>query len=210
MYRCGQVLATAEGTEAMSVASAFSETLVESPAKATYQDVLDAPPHMVAEIIEGQLHLMTRPSNLHAQAWKVLTKKIDDPFDAGDDPGGWKILQEPELHLSEDVVVPDIAGWRAPWEEIEPLSHYITVVPDWVCEVLSPSTRRIDLGPKRAIFADHGVGHLWFLDPIARTLDAYALKDGDWASVGSASDQDMVCLPPFDAISFSLGDLWRW
>ncbi len=192
----------------MSLASTFSETLIEPPVRATYQDVLDAPPNMVAELIGGQLHLMARPFQGHAAACTGLIAKIGGPFHVDDDPGGWKILPEPELHLSEDVLVPDIAGWRAPWEETDPNSH-ITVAPDWVCEILSPSTRSVDLGPKRVIYADHGVGHLWFVEPAARTLDAFALRDGNWAGVGSASYQDLVCLPPFEAISFPLRALWQ-
>ncbi len=192
----------------MSLATTFSETLVEPRARATYQDVLDAPSNMVAEIIGGQLHLMARPFPGHARAYGALFSKICGPFDFGDDPGGWVILPEPELHLSEDVLVPDIAGWRATWDEFDPNKH-ITVAPDWVCEILSPSTRSVDLGPKRVIYADHGVGHLWFVDPAATTLDAFALRDGDWAGVGSASYQDLVCLPPFEAISFPLRALWQ-
>lgn len=192
----------------MSIASTFLGTMVEPSVKATYQDVLDAPSNMVAEIIDGHLHLMSRPTKRHSFACSILFSKIGIPFGAADDPGGWIIVDEPEVHLAEDVVVPDLAGWRMSRGDCDPDAPYDTVAPDWVCEVLSPSTRRNDLGPKRTIYADSGVGHLWFVDPAAQTLDAFALRDGDWVSVGSASDQDSVCLPPFEAVTFPLGDLW--
>lgn len=193
----------------MSVTATNSGSVTEPPANATYQDVIDAPPHFVAEIVGGCLHLTPSPPARCSRALSALMMKIFTPFELDKGPGEWMILRKPEVHLSEEVVVPDIAGWRKPWENCDPDAPYETNTPDWVCEVLAPSTRHIDLGPKRDIYADHGVSNLWILDPSARTLDAYVPRDGGWVSAGSASDQDMVCLPPFEAISFPIGDLWR-
>ena len=146
---------------------------------ATYQDVLDAPEHMVAELIDGALHLHPRPSFLHGQAASSLGDELVSPFQKGrGGPGGWRILDEPELHLGEDVLVPDLAGWRRERMPELPSEHWTSIVPDWVCEVLSPSTRSVDLTDKRRIYAGAGVGHLWLIDPEARTLEAFALCVG--------------------------------
>ena len=176
---------------------------------ATYQDVLDAPPHMVAEIIDGTLYTHPRPTPPHALASSGLGGRINPPFHFGDGgPGGWWILFEPELHLGDDIVVPDRAGWRRERLPEYPDVAYFTLAPDWVCEVLSPSTRKLDLGSKNAIYARAGVSHLWLVDPEARSLEAYALRDKQWVLIDTLFDDASVSLPPFDAISFDLGDLW--
>ena len=177
--------------------------------RATYQDVLDAPPHRVAEIVDGTLHTHPRPAAPHARASSVLGRKIGSPYDdETDGPGGWWIIDEPELHLGEDILVPDLAGWRRERMPEYPDTAYFTLAPDWVCEVLSPSTRRLDLHGKRPIYAREGVGHLWLVDPTDHTLEAFELRDGHWVLIESAKDDEPVSIPPFDAITFSLGDLW--
>ncbi len=177
--------------------------------RATYQDVLDAPEHMVAEIIAGTLYTQPRPAMPHARASSAIGGEIYGPFDRGrGGPGGWWIIDEPELHLGEDILVPDLAGWRRETMPEIPDAAYCTVVPDWVCEVLSPSTRRIDLHEKRPIYARENVRHLWFVDPVARDLEAFELRKGEWVLIATAKDDDPVSVPPFDAITFNLGDLW--
>ncbi len=177
--------------------------------RATYQDVLDAPPHMVAEVISGTLHTHPRPAMRHARASSGIGAKIAPPFDFGDGgPGGWWIIDEPELHLGEDIVVPDLAGWRRETMPEYPDAAYCTIAPDWVCEVLSPSTRRLDQIEKRDLYAREGVGHLWFVDPDARTLEAFALREGQWLLLAMLADDAPVSLPPFDAIAFPLDALW--
>ena len=177
--------------------------------RATYRDVLDAPPHMVAEIVDGALHLHPRPAIRHTVAGSSLGDELVSPFQKGrGGPGGWWILDEPELHFGENIVVPDLAGWRR--ERLpRPLDEaYFTLAPDWVCEVLSPSTRKFDLDEKRPVYAREGIGHLWFVDPLARTLEAFALQNGKWSPAGSARDDDPVSLPPFEAVTFPLDALW--
>ena len=177
--------------------------------RATYQDVLDAPLHRVAEIIDGTLHTHPRPAAPHARASSVLVRRIGVPFD--DDTGGpegWWIIFEPEFHFGEEVVVPDLAGWRRDRMPDYPDTAYFTLAPDWVCEVLSDSTRRIDLHEKRPIYAREGVPDLWFVDPMDRTLEAFELVDGQWLLIASAKDDEPVRIRPFDAIAFGLGDLW--
>ncbi|MXX90638.1 MAG: Uma2 family endonuclease [Boseongicola sp. SB0677_bin_26] len=177
--------------------------------RATYQDVLDAPPHKVAEVIAGSLHAHPRPASRHAWASSGIGAKISPPFNYGDGgPGGWWIVFEPELHLAEDIVVPDLAGWRRETMPEYPDAAYFTIAPDWVCEVLSPSTRRLDLSEKRALYAREGVRHLWFVDPDARTLEAFELRDGQWVLLGTLAGDAPVSLPPFDAITFPLDALW--
>jgi Uma2 family endonuclease len=179
------------------------------PRPATYQDVLDAPPHMVAELIRGALHLQPRPASRHAHASSVLGARIGSPFhyDPGG-PGGWWILDEPELHLGPDVLVPDLAGWRRERMPVFPDAPWFELAPDWACEVLSPGTRRLDLTDKRDIYGAAGVGHLWLVDPKDRTLEAFALRDGAWVLVAALAGDAEVRLPPFEAIGFPLAALW--
>ena len=177
--------------------------------RATYQDVLDAPEHRVAEIVDGTLYTQPRPAPPHARASSVLGGKIGNPFDYdASGPGGWWIIDEPELHLGEDILVPDLAGRRRERMVELPDTAYFTLAPDWVCEVLSASTRRLDLHEKRPVYAREGIGHLWLIDPVDRTLEAFELHEGQWLLIASAKDDDPVSIRPFDAITFSLGDLW--
>ena len=180
-----------------------------SSSQATYQDVLDAPPHMVAEIVSGKLYTHPRPAFGHAIASSGLMKSIGPPFDFGrGGPGGWLTVFEPELHLGVDIVVPDIAGWRRERIPVLPTGAYCTLAPDWVCEVLSPSTRKLDLGGKRATYAREVVDFIWLVDPDARSLEAFELHGTEWTLIDQLFDDASVSLPPFEAISFNLGDLW--
>lgn len=117
-------------------------------------------------------------------------------------------MDEPELHLREDILVPDLAGWRRPRMPDLPGTPYFNLAPDWICEVLSASTRRLDLHGKRPIYAREGIAHLWLVDPTDRTLEVFELRDGRWVPIGSVKDDEPVGIPPFDAITFSLGGLW--
>ena len=194
----------------MSTTSTAVEGSASVPTRrATYQDVLDAPAHRVAEIVDGTLYTHPRPAMPHALASSRLGGELTGPFDRGrGGPGGWWIIDEPELHLGEDIVVPDLAGWRRERMPDYPDTAYASLAPDWVCEVLSPSTRRLDLHGKRPVYAREGVGHLWLVDPADRTLEAFELRDGHWVLIAGAKDDDPISIRPFDAITFNLGDLW--
>jgi Uma2 family endonuclease len=188
---------------------AMNEQTRRPRAPATYQDVLDAPPHMVAELVEGALHVHPRPAFRHAIAASSLGFELGGPFQRGrGGPGGWWIIDEPELHFGADVVVPDIAGWRRERMPIPPDGPWSELVPDWACEVLSPGTRRFDLDVKRGVHARNGLAHLWLVDPKARTLEAFALRGGAWERVAGLKDGDAVSVVPFEAISFPLSALW--
>lgn len=177
--------------------------------RATYQDVLDAPPDMVAELIDGTLYTQARPAPPHIYTGTKLTSRIDRYFGDDDDgPGGWRILAEPELHLGPDVIVPDLAGWHRERMPDLPETAYFEIAPDWVCEILSPSTRKKDLMAKRPLYAREGVGHLWFVDPGDRSLEAFELRDGEWVLIDTLVDDEAVSVRPFDAVTFSLKVLW--
>lgn len=176
---------------------------------ATYQDLLDAPPNLVAEIAGGTLHLHPRPASRHARAAFGMAGRLDDPFGRGvGGPGGWWLASEPELHLGADVLVPDLCGWRRERMPVYPDAPAIEVAPDWVCEILSPRTRRFDTTEKRDLYGTHGVGHLWHLDPEARVLEVFERRDGSWVLVAAVKDADEVRCAPFEAIGFPLSALW--
>ncbi len=180
-----------------------------APRLARYEDLLDLPEHWVGEILGGQLHSHPRPAPRHARAYSALTGKLWGPFDEGfGGPGGWWILDEPEIHLGPDILVPDLAGWRRERLPALPDSAWFELAPDWVCEILSPSTARIDRAVKMPIYAREGVAHLWLVDPDARTLEVYRLEEGHWLLLATLQEQDPVQQPPFEALSFPLGSLW--
>ena len=199
-----------------AAAARYSDPMAQSTAhkhdstrRATYQDVLDAPAHRVAEIVDGTLYTHPRPAMPRALASSALQSDLSNTFQFGrGGPGGWWIIFEPELHLGEDILVPDLAGWRRERMPDYPDTAYVSLPPDWVCEVLSASTRRLDLQEKRPVYAREAVGHLWLVDPADRTLEAFELHEGQWLLIASAKDDEPVSIRPFDAITFSLGDLW--
>ena len=176
---------------------------------ATYADLEALPPNLVGEIIHGVLHAQPRPAPRHAKASTRLASELDGPFDRGrGGPGGWEILIEPELHLGEHVIVPDLAGWRRERLPRLPDTAYFEQAPDWVCEILSPSTARLDRADKLPIYAQFGVGHAWYVDPLAKTLEVFALENGRWVLAATVADADPVSAPPFEAHTFALSALW--
>jgi len=176
---------------------------------ATYDDLLAVPDHLVAELIHGQLHTTPRPAPHHALASTTLGAELVNPYGKGrGGPGGWWILIEPELHLGPHVLVPDLAGWRKTRMPSLPSSAWFETPPDWVCEILSPSTASLDRTQKMPLYAHYGVGHLWLVDPAVRILEAYELRQGRWTLLETLADDAEVSLPPFDATRFSLAELW--
>lgn len=176
---------------------------------ATYADLLKVPEHLVAEIIEGELYTSPRPASPHARAASLLGSRIITSFDdGGGGPGGWWILHEPELHLGPNVLVPDIAGWRR--ERMPVLSNVaaFSLSPDWVCEVISPHTGRLDRLKKLPLYAREEIPHAWIVDPIFRTIEVFRLVDGRWSLLGIYGGDDVVRLEPFDAIEIPLATLW--
>ncbi|MDD5034094.1 MAG: Uma2 family endonuclease [Methylococcaceae bacterium] len=176
-----------------------------------YQRLLDLPEHVTGEILDGELYAQPRPSGLHGLAERGLNIDLGGPFDFGrGGPGGWWIIPEPEVHFVRDteVAVPDLAGWRRERMPAIPEDHRFEVVPDWLCEILSPSTVKKDRAIKLPVYARYGVAHAWLVDPLAHTLEAFELQQNRWVLLATLKDDDPVQLPPFDAVTFSLTDLW--
>lgn len=188
----------------------MSSAVQRKPAR--YEDVLSAPEHLVAEILDGELFTSPRPSFRHARAASVLGARVLSQFDGpgvgGEIPGGWWFLDEPELHFDEDVVVPDIAGWRRERVSEPPDAPWFDVAPDWLCEVISPSTESIDRGKKLHIYARAGVSYLWLLNPVAKLLEVYRSTEGNWILTKTFVVDDVVRAEPFEAIEMEMSAWW--
>lgn len=177
--------------------------------RATYEDLLRVPAHLVAEIINGELVTSPRPASLHALAASSIGGELYGPFHRGrGGPGGWVILDEPELHLHAHVLVPDLAGWRRERMPQVPDASAFELAPDWVCEVLSPSTAVVDRVQKVPIYAQAGVGHVWLVDPVLQTVEALRLEAGGYRLLGTWTGDAKVRLEPFEAFELELSALW--
>jgi Uma2 family endonuclease len=176
---------------------------------ATYADLEALPDHVVGELIGGELFVSPRPAVPHAEVGSQLVGELKGPFDRGrGGPGGWKILYEPELHWGEDVLVPDLAGWRRERMPQPPRTAAITLAPDWVCEVLSPSTSGLDRGVKLPVYAREGVRHVWFVESMGRTLEVLRLEGGRYTVMVTHTGKARVRAEPFEAIELDLAFLW--
>lgn len=176
---------------------------------ATYEELSAVPEHRVGEIIDGDLYTFPRPSCLHARAAFRLSSRLGPPFDEGvGGPGGWILLTEPELHLGPHVVVPDIAGWRRErLSELPDVPHF-TMAPDWICEVLSPATERIDRLKKLRVYAEAGVRHAWLVSPAMRSLEVYLSSGNQFALTATHADSELARAEPFAELEIELAALW--
>jgi len=176
---------------------------------ATYEDLLKVPDTKIAEIIDGELIVSPRPGIPHAIVASGLGGDLGPPFQRGrGGPGGWWILFEPELHLGYHILVPDLAGWRRERMPVVPADAFVTLPPDWVCEVVSESSRRIDRIRKLPIYASFEVKHAWLIEPESQTLEVYRLENKHWALVATFESDAEVHAEPFDAIMLELKLLW--
>jgi Uma2 family endonuclease len=172
---------------------------------ATYCDLEALPPNLVGELIGGELFASPRPAAPHALAASALGMSLGPPFHFGrGGPGGWWILFEPELHLGEDVLVPDLAGWRRERMPEVPMVKAFTLAPDWLCEVLSPSTTTLDRARKLPIYARAEVAWVWLVDPLQHSVEVLRRQGGDWLLVQVEADDRAVKLPPFEAVELDL------
>ncbi|XYI00154.1 Uma2 family endonuclease [Sorangium sp. So ce1128] len=189
----------------------------EKQRHATYADLEAVPPNKVAELVRGTLYVFPRPAPRHANAASSLGADLHGAFQRGrGGPGGWWILDEPELHFPDpdapgeiDALVPDLAGWRRERMPELPETAYFALAPDWICEVLSASTEDVDRDEKMPVYAREGLRHAWLVDPIARTLEVYVLDaDHRWEPAVVHREAARVRAVPFDAIELDLSVLW--
>jgi len=184
---------------------------VQAKRRATYEDLLRVPDTMVAEIVDGELVVSPRPASPHAFAAAEIALDVGPAYhgrEARSGPGGWWILPEPELHLGEDVLVPDLAGWRCTRMPAVPSTPAFDLAPDWVCEILSPSSVRHDRIAKMRCWAREGVAWVWLVDPIARTLESLRLEGDRWTVVGSHAADESVRVDPFAEAELRLSRWW--
>lgn len=179
--------------------------------RATYDDLLQVPDILIAEIVDGELITSPRPASPHALAAVAISQDLG-PFSRRPGgpigPGGWWVLFEPELHLGADILVPDLAGWRRERMPVLENVPYFELAPDWVCEVVSPSTGRLDRVRKMPIYARERVSHLWLVDPLMRTLEVYQLTGPQWAVVSTHDGTEAVRAEPFEAIELDISRWW--
>jgi Uma2 family endonuclease len=178
--------------------------------KAVYEDLFRIPENMVGEIIDGELVVSPRPSRKHIYAGSMLGGEIGPPyaFGRGGSPGGWVILDEPEISFGESILVPDLAGWKRERFPVEEPHNWISVAPDWVCEILSPTTALVDRAQKMPIYVQHQVSHAWLIDPILQTLEVFRFESGKWMVLGVYTKSARVRVEPFSEIELDLGLLW--
>jgi len=178
--------------------------------QASYEDLVQLPSNVVGEILAGELVVSPRPASPHAHAASVLGMDLGSPFQRGrGGPGGWWILDEPELHLGPHVVVPDLAGWRRERLPEMPVDvPFFTLAPDWVCEVTAPSTAAVDRVRKMPIYAEAGVSFVWLVDPRERLLEAFKRDGARWLRIAAHSGDELARIEPFDAVELELAALW--
>ena len=187
------------------------ETASDQPP--TYADIEALPPNVVGEILDGELHVSPRPALPHAEAATTLGVLLGARFQMRlGGPGGWRFLDEPELSLGVDPrydpVVPDLAGWHIDVMPERLQTAQCHVAPQWVCEVLSPSTHRADRLLKLPFYGRAGVGHVWLVDVRNEAIEVYALRDGQMQLVDITSGDEAVRAEPFDAVPLELSWLW--
>jgi len=179
---------------------------------ASYSDLLAVPADVRAEVLSGEILTTPAPLPRHSKAQGATRRFLGGPFDDDDGhggPGGWWIFVEVDVRLGvHDIVRPDLAGWRRDRLLKPGTTRPIDVVPDWVCEVVSPSTAARDRVTKRNLYARSGVLHYWLIDPDARVLEALALREGSWFEVGVYDDSASARIPPFEAVELEIGRLF--
>lgn len=176
---------------------------------ATYDDLNNLPENMIGEIIDGELIASPRPSRDHVNASSILGGELIPPYRLGKGgPGGWIILVEPEIAFGDNIIVPDLAGWKKERFPVEEDHNWISVVPDWVCEIVSPSTASIDRVRKMGLYAIHRVHYYWIIDPISKTLEVFENENSRWVVIGSFEGNDKVKVLPFHEIEIDLSSLW--
>jgi len=183
-----------------------------APRLAGYEDLLILPEGVRAEVLGGTVITSPAPLPKHSRAQRALGSFVGGPFDDDDGhggPGGWWIFVEVDIQLApHDIVRPDLAGWRRERLHNPGEQRPILVPPDWVCEVLSPSTAVHDKITKRALYARSGIRHYWIVDVDAHTLEAFELLDQRWVLAGTYGDDALARIAPFEAVELAVGRLF--
>ena len=177
--------------------------------RATYADLEAVPPHLVAEIVDGRLETHHHGVPVLGAALSSLSCLLEQGFGrrTGGD-GAWVFLPRSEFHFRESVLVPDLAGWMSDWGAFNPDADFITLTPNWVCEILSSETARLDRGAKRRLYGEAGVDHLWLLDTNARLLECFDRSGSHWRHQATYLPGDEVRVAPFDALGFPMDALF--
>ena len=181
---------------------------------ATYEDLFHLPDNVVGEIIEGELFASPRPAMPHTHSASEIGIDIGYHFSRGgggggrSGSGGWVILDEPELHLEGDIVVPDLAGWRQERMPVIPNTAHLTLAPDWVCEVISPATSKLDRVKKKRIYAREQVSYYWIVDPLEHTVEVYQLQNDLWVELMVLEGNVQAKIPPFQAVELDISRWW--
>lgn len=181
---------------------------VRKPAR--YEDLFTIPANTTGQIVAGELIVTPRPSRQHVKAATALGSELTFPFDFGrGGPGGWVILVEPEIQLGGHILVPDLAGWRKERFPVAEDHNWISAIPDWICEIISPNTVRLDRITKMSIYGDHGVPHVWLVDPVAKTLEVFGLEPSKgWLTLGLYAENQAIRAEPFQDAEIALEHLW--
>jgi len=176
---------------------------------ATYEDLYSIPENMTGQIINGELFAMPRPSPRHCHVVSGIGFEIGPPYRFGrGGPGGWVILDEPEIKLGQNIFVPDLAGWKKEKLPKFPKTNYISVLPDWICEVLSPGTEKTDRADKMPVYAQFGVPYLWLINPVEEILEVFKLDSGRWTLLAVYAENEKVRAEPFQETEINLENLW--
>lgn len=188
----------------------MSDVVPEDAFERAYAEYKALPEGTKAEVVAGEVRVLPRPRPRHARAAGALGTRLGQTYgwDSDDGPGGWVLLPEPELRLGDQIRAPDLGGWRVE-RYVEPEDNPIELVPDWVCEILSPTTARADRTEKMPLYAEHGVAHLWIVDPVMKTLEVYRREGALWVVSSTHAGDDEVCAEPFGVRAIDLGALWR-
>ncbi|MCP3137119.1 Uma2 family endonuclease [Pyxidicoccus xibeiensis] len=176
-----------------------------------YSMLTALPSGWVGEILDEELVASPRPTAAQTRAAFMLGVELGEQLDRRRGGSGrWCFLRAPELHLGHDMLVPDLAGWRRERVDapLDPDVPFLTLAPDWVCEVLAPSTAALDRTRKLPLYARAGVAHVWLVDPTARTLEVYQRVKRGWLLTGSYEADSLVRAEPFASSMLELGSLW--
>jgi Uma2 family endonuclease len=177
----------------------------------TLADLDALPPGIVGEIIEGVLYTMTKPRMPHQLIGLEIGSDLLGPFAKGrGGPGGWWIVANPGIERPDNTleISPDVGGWCRERMPKAPHKRAIRVVPDWVCEILSPTTRHHDLVDKMPYYAKIGVPYAWLVDLEARTVIVHRLEAGRWVTLGYYSDETDARIEPFEAVPLNVAGWW--